>query len=105
MLEGVDQAIFSTAIVIYVVRSLLFGYGAFLERSRSRRPMQSVAAPSVSVVIPARNEEHNIEQCVRSVMANIYTGTFELVVVNDRSTDRTGEILNELRREFPSLIV
>ncbi len=99
------QTIFSTAIIIYIVRSLLFGYGAFLERSRSRRSLPSASMPTVSVVIPARNEEHNIEQCVRSVMANTYAGTYEVVVVNDRSTDRTGAILAELCREFPSLIV
>ena len=105
MNEGLEQAIFSTAIVIYIVRSLLFGYGAFLERSRNRRLQPSADAPSVSVVIPARNEEQNIARCVRSVMANTYAGTFNVVVVNDRSTDRTGDILTELRREFPSLVV
>lgn len=105
MNEGLVQAIFTTAIVIYVARSLIFGYGAFIERRRSRQPLSPAAPPSVSVIIPARNEEHNIEQCVRSVMANRYTGTFEVVVVNDRSTDRTGEILAALQREFPSLIV
>ncbi len=105
MNQELAQAIFFTAIVIYVVRSLLFGYGAFLERRRSRRPLSPSHLPSVSVVIPARNEEHNIELCVRSVMANTYGGTFEVVVVNDRSTDRTGEILARLQREFPSLLV
>jgi chlorobactene glucosyltransferase len=50
------------------------------------------ARPFVSIVVPARNEERNIERSVHSFLAQDYEH-FEVVVVNDRSTDRTGEIL------------
>lgn len=48
--------------------------------------------PRVSVVIPARNEERNIERALQTVLKLDYPD-FEVVAVNDRSTDRTGEIL------------
>src|SRR5437764_10184321 len=53
-------------------------------------------APTVSVLIPARNEERRVlKRCVRSILAQDY-GHFEAVAVNDRSTDSTGAILRAL---------
>jgi chlorobactene glucosyltransferase len=47
--------------------------------------------PTVSVVVPARNEEHNIGRCLESLAASSYPA-FEIVVVDDRSDDRTHEV-------------
>jgi chlorobactene glucosyltransferase len=55
----------------------------------------------VSVIIPARNEEVNIARVVRS-LAN-QPGLREILVVDDHSADRTGEILAALEREIPLL--
>jgi chlorobactene glucosyltransferase len=51
--------------------------------------------PMVSVLIPARNEEKNIERCLSSLQSQLYRN-FEIVVLNDNSTDRTLEILNRI---------
>lgn len=57
-------------------------------------------SPFVSVLIPARNEERNIGRCVASLLSQDYD-RFELVVLNDGSTDRTGEILKKHAAEVP----
>lgn len=65
--------------------------------------------PFVTMMVPAHNEEHTIEDCVRS-LANVnyyYKGkkNFELIVINDGSEDRTGEVLSRLKEEFDNLKV
>lgn len=51
--------------------------------------------PFVSVLVPARNEEANIENCLRSLLAQNYP-RFELLVLDDCSTDQTPVILRRL---------
>lgn len=53
----------------------------------------------VSVLIAARNEENNIEACVRSLMKQKYEN-YEILVMNDSSTDGTLSILKGLKEEF-----
>jgi len=49
------------------------------------------APPLVSVIVPARNEAHNIERCVRSILRSDWP-LLEVIVVDDRSEDGTGDI-------------
>lgn len=57
----------------------------------------------VSAIIPARNEEVSIARAVESVAAQPEIA--EVIVVNDQSSDRTGEILDELSARIPKLRV
>lgn len=55
------------------------------------------SVPKVSVIIPARNEEANLERCLRSLV--VQKGVlFEILVVNDDSTDRTRSIAESFTR-------
>jgi cellulose synthase/poly-beta-1,6-N-acetylglucosamine synthase-like glycosyltransferase len=67
-------------------------------------PLPKHSAIAVSVLIPARNEERNIRAALRSILAQDHR-PIEFIVVDDRSTDRTGAILDELSREDPRLKV
>jgi len=51
--------------------------------------------PMVSVLVPARNEEQNIERCLNSLRNQVYT-KYEILALNDNSTDGTLEILNRI---------
>jgi glycosyltransferase involved in cell wall biosynthesis len=52
-------------------------------------------APFVSVIVPARNEEDAVRECLDSLLRQDYP-SFEIIVANDHSTDKTGKILAEL---------
>jgi chlorobactene glucosyltransferase len=56
--------------------------------------------PLVSVILPARNEAHNIARCVSSILSATYPN-LELIVVDDGSTDGTAEIAREAAEGDP----
>ncbi|MCY2986719.1 MAG: glycosyltransferase, partial [Planctomycetota bacterium] len=58
----------------------------------------------VSVIVPARNEELHLESALQSLLALDYEN-LEITVVDDRSTDRTGEILDRMAESNPQLRV
>ena len=58
--------------------------------------------PFVSILVPARNEEDKIERCLQSLLAQDYPN-FELVVIDDRSTDSTGEIIAAMAAKDPRI--
>ncbi len=60
--------------------------------------------PRLSVVVPALNEEETVERAMRTLLALDYPD-LEIIAVNDRSADRTGEILDRLAAENPRLRV
>lgn len=57
----------------------------------------------VSVVVPVMNEEGNIIPLIRETVAALEGESFEVVVVDDCSTDKTWEMLLEAKAEFPML--
>lgn len=73
---------------------------------QGRRPALADAPETsgilVSIVIPARNESSNIETVIRSILSSRYA-SFELIVVDDRSTDGTAELVERLAREEPHI--
>ncbi len=65
---------------------------------------ESQHLPRISIVIPARNEERNLEHALQSVLRLDYPH-LEIVAVNDQSTDRTREILDKLAQRDQRLTV
>ena len=63
-----------------------------------RNPVSPSGNPRVSIIVPARNEEESIEQALTRLLALDYDN-YEIIAVNDRSTDRTGEIMENLAAE------
>lgn len=58
--------------------------------------------PDVSVIICARNEEENLKKHLPSILKQDYPN-YEVIVVNDRSTDETDILLKLLQKDFPKL--
>jgi glycosyltransferase involved in cell wall biosynthesis len=61
-------------------------------------PQPDLPLPSLTIVVPARNEEAEIEPALRSLLQLNYP-QYQIVAVNDRSTDQTGAIMERLAAE------
>jgi glycosyltransferase involved in cell wall biosynthesis len=60
-----------------------------------RNPVSPAGNPRVSIIVPARNEEESIEQALHTLLVLDYDN-YEVIAVNDRSTDSTGEIMERV---------
>lgn len=93
-------------LVLYMFRHYVFSFAAIKGRSENRRDGQcAVFRPSISIVVPARNEEKVIERLLqRLTELNYPKNKLEVIVVDDQSFDRTGEIAEYYASKYPFLI-
>lgn len=57
----------------------------------------------VAIIVPARNEEAAVEQALRRLL-NLDYGNYKVIAIDDRSIDRTGEIMDALARQSPAKV-
>jgi hopene-associated glycosyltransferase HpnB len=86
-------ASFAAVLSLAIWLTLLFGRGYFwLARERDDRdsPPEPDNWPSVTAVVPARNEAEVIARSIASLLAQDYPGRFHVILVDDQSSDGTG---------------
>jgi len=91
-----------TMAFVWMFGTMLFQF--FRDNSPASPPPAGPDAPLVSVLIPCHNEEECIEETLRCLAHQDYPN-FEIIAVDDASSDRTGEILRSLQEEFKNLRV
>jgi glycosyltransferase involved in cell wall biosynthesis len=64
-----------------------------------RKPATPNGEPRVSIIVPARNEEEDIRQTLQQLLVLEYSN-YEIIAVNDRSTDHTGQIMDEVAQSI-----
>lgn len=99
---------------IFIIVTLLAGYAFLIENYRRwflankpfTPPKEIVSALKFSVIIPARNEEEIITTCLQSVLKQNYpVDLFEVIVIDDHSTDNTAAIVKNLQKQYANLLL
>lgn len=99
----------SFCINFLIIFSFIMAAGGFIYTSGRRRRAKYknkkyTEYPTVSVIVPARNEENVIRATVLSLIDQDYPNDkYEIIVVNDNSSDGTGEVLCGMQDEFPAV--
>jgi glycosyltransferase involved in cell wall biosynthesis len=102
-------AVLTLAAVLATALDIVLGYGRLARLGRVA-PIDADEAPSVAIIVAARDEARHLEHALESVLALDYPRS-EVIVVDDRSTDETPAILarmverNRVRGSGPALRV
>jgi cellulose synthase/poly-beta-1,6-N-acetylglucosamine synthase-like glycosyltransferase len=92
IIPGVTAGILSIGYV-YLIRHITAGWN---ETNIIHVGNEDINDISISVIIAARNEENYIQSCVASILNNNFPASnFEIIVVDDHSTDKTREIIGD----------
>jgi cellulose synthase/poly-beta-1,6-N-acetylglucosamine synthase-like glycosyltransferase len=85
--------------VLYCWLILYFLIG-WLKLNRETERVKTKPRPFVSIIIPVRNEAAHIQECLKSVIAQHYpTNQYEIIVIDDYSTDETYELAREIQSD------
>jgi len=91
-------------LIVFQIVSLLIFVSNIIITHLVRQHLPPVTFPMVSILVPARNEEKNIARCVQSLLALNYP-SFEVLVLDDLSSDNTRAILEKLSHTHSKLKV
>lgn len=95
------ELIFLIAISFYFIQTILFIIGA----SKTYQKVNDEELISATVIVAARNEENNILDCLISLdNLNYPDGRLQIIIVDDKSTDGTGQIIDEFIFDKPKFL-
>jgi len=97
-IESILSVFFIALLIIYSSWIILFFYSRRKDRMLSKYP-------SVSVIVPAHDEERYIKNTLESILDADYPSKREVIVVNDGSRDRTREIVAKMSEKDPRIRV
>lgn len=105
-MQWLNYLVYFTSALLLIYLLLINTYFYWLGKMKIFKPANLQPITTFSIIIPARNEEKNIENCIRSIIENNYPKhLFEIIVADDFSTDATPEILQRLQKEFSNIEV
>lgn len=79
--------------------------GALVERAAEPPPVAEDSYPvTASIIIPVRNRQGLVAEAVRSALSQVTPFPFNIIVVDDHSTDRTAEIVRQLAAQYANVI-
>ncbi len=99
------ERILYIVIALYFLEHLVYFLGMLRNFNSRKVTFNENEYPSISVIVAARNEENNIGTCIESLLKLDYPREkLEIIIINDRSTDKTGEVVKSYSVNNPELI-
>jgi cellulose synthase/poly-beta-1,6-N-acetylglucosamine synthase-like glycosyltransferase len=104
-----ERVIFYAYLLAGPIAWVLMFVGLIMGRARMSRLLRTRASlpqnpPKVTILVPAKDEGAGIRRCIEGILRQDYPD-FEVIAIDDRSTDDTGPILDELAKAHPKVRV
>ena len=99
----ITNTLISTWVIVFAL--IFIGVLALLQKYKAKKIFSKNYAPTVAVIVPAYNEEKVINETIRSLLAANHTEKYEIIVVDDGSTDDTYRTVYDAYHDTPSLRV
>lgn len=92
------EIIMLTIVSLYFIQQIFISIGA----KKKFKRLSETDLPNISIIVAARNEEENILHCMEALNESIYDrGKIEVIIANDSSSDKTGEIIEKYIADKP----
>lgn len=99
MIINIAQILFLLLFIIHLVLLIITIYNYYTAPQISQQPYSVDNNPKISILIPARNEEENIENCLNSIYLSEYNN-YEVKVLDDLSTDSTTDKVKPFQTKY-----
>lgn len=100
-----DPRVIAMLVCIAIYPLAILGLLLGIRRLPRSRPVSDAEAPTVTVLVSARNEARDLPRCIASLLALDYpAGKLQLVLVDDCSTDRTGDLIDATARAHSHVV-
>jgi cellulose synthase/poly-beta-1,6-N-acetylglucosamine synthase-like glycosyltransferase len=99
--------IISTSIATIFFLIVLSYYVLFFWKRKAEKKFSEseLKKKTLSILIPAHNEETYLEKCVESVMNAYFSGKKEVIIIDDGSVDATLSVAKKMQKKYPSIIL
>lgn len=98
-----DILVLSLLVVVYSAMVFWFTWGILRTPSPNTTPEHKL--PSISVIVPLRNEEKNVHKTMDALLRQQYAGNWEIICVNDRSSDSTPALLETFSKKHSNITI
>ncbi len=106
MLQSLLNWFLGAAFILWSFRVVYVLWGTKRENSKPNAILDEDHLPFITVIVPARNEEQNIDQCLKSLIRCDYPNDrYEIICVDDCSEDMTHEKLEYYSLHYPNVVV
>ena len=100
---NIETILSSTITIIFLI--VIISYYILLFKKKKQGQKTTTVYDSITIIMPAHNEQRYIEKSVKSAVKAKFKGKKQIIIINDGSKDKTKKILDKLEKQYPIQVI